>query len=64
MADCTGEEEDHDDGCSDPDGTVEVGGAVESVEEGCGVGEEREKSGTTAVQDRCGVDVEVLGVEG
>lgn len=28
-----GEEEDHDDGCRDPEGAVEIGVAVEGVEE-------------------------------
>lgn len=41
VADRARKEEDHDDGCGDPDRAVEVRGAIEGVEKGCGVGEER-----------------------
>lgn len=43
LADGAGEEEDHDDGGGDPEGAVEVGIAVQDVEEGRGVGEEGEE---------------------
>ena len=60
----SGEEEDDDDGGGDPEGPVEVGVAVQDVEEGRGVWEEGEEGGAAAAQHGGGVDVEELGVEG
>ena len=60
LADCPCEEEDEDDGCSDPEGAVEIRVAVQDVQKGA-AGEE---GGEAAVEDGSGVDVEELGVEG
>lgn len=59
LGDGAGEEEDHDDGSSDPEGAVEVWIAIKDVEEW----RPWVEGGSTSVKDCAGVDVEVLRVE-
>ena len=53
------EEEDNHDGRRDPERTVQIGVAVEDIEEVCA----REERGSAAAQDFGGIDVEELRVE-
>ena len=60
LANCPGQEQDEDNGGSDPEWTVEIGVAVQDVEEiGTWV-----ESCTAPAQNFCGVDIEELGIEG
>lgn len=60
LADRAGQEENHDDGGRDPERPIEVGVALEDVEEVLA----RVESGAAAGEDLGGVDVEELLVEG
>lgn len=60
LADSAAQEQDQDDRRGDPEGPVQVGVALEHVEE-VGAGEQ---GGPAARQDSRGVDIEELRVEG
>lgn len=59
LTDCTREEEYHDHGRCDPEGSVEIWIALENIKEVC----TRVESAATAVQDGCRVYIEELLVE-
>ena len=60
LADGAGQEEDHHHSRRDPEGAVEIGVALEDVEEVLA----RVKSCAAASEDLVGIDIEELSVEG
>lgn len=64
VGDGTGEEEDDHDSGGDPERPVQVRIAVQGIEEGWGLRQEREEGVPTTGQHSRGVDVEELRVEG